>query len=73
MGIKDKNTRNSIRSNNDPKSKTLREIENLTLIDWYIVIKPSIPGSEHIRKDVCRLNSKIAFTTNTQIESSYTR
>ena len=27
---------------------------------------------EQIRKDVCRLNSKLAFTTNTQIESSWT-
>ena len=26
---------------------------------------------EHNRKDVCRLSSKLASTTNTQIESSY--
>ena len=45
MRIQDKNTRNSIRSRNYPKSKTLRELENLTLIDWYIVMKPSVPCS----------------------------
>ena len=27
-------------------------------------------AEEHIRKDVCGLNSKLASTTNTQIESS---
>ena len=27
-------------------------------------------AEEHIRKDVCMLNSKLASTTNTQIESS---
>ena len=71
MGIQDKNTKNSIKSNNYPKRKTMSELENLRLIDWYIVIKPSLPCSgrkEHIRKDVCRLNSKPASTTDTQIE-----
>ena len=43
MGIQDKNTKNSIKSENYPKSKTLRELENL--IDWYIVIKPSVQCS----------------------------
>ena len=27
-------------------------------------------AEEHTRKDVCRLNSKLASTTNTQIDSS---
>ena len=38
-GIEDKNTKNSIKSKNYHKSKRL---ENLPLIDWYIVIKPSV-------------------------------
>ena len=42
MGIKYKNTKNSIKSKNYLKSKTLRELENFTMIDWYIVIKPSV-------------------------------
>ena len=60
-----------IRSKNHPKRKILKE-----LIDWYIVIeldraKCTVQwAEEHIRKDVCRLNSKLASTTNTQIESS---
>ena len=33
--IQDKNMKNY------PKSKTLRELEKLTLIGWHIVIKPS--------------------------------
>ena len=37
--------KNSIKSKNSHTSKTLREFENFTLIDWYIVIKPSVPGS----------------------------
>ena len=45
MGIQDKNTRNSIKSMNYPKSKTLRKLEKLALIDWGIVIKPSEPYS----------------------------
>ena len=28
-------------------------------------------AEEHIRKDVCRLNSKLASTTNTQLKSSW--
>ena len=42
IGIQDKNMKNSIKSKNCPKSKTLREIETL---DWYIVIKPSVSCS----------------------------
>ena len=45
MGIQDKNKKNSIKSKNYHKSKALREFENFTLIDWYIVIKPSVPCS----------------------------
>ena len=36
MGIQDKNTKNSVKSKNYPKSKTLREIKNLTFIDWLV-------------------------------------
>ena len=49
MGIQEKNTKNSIRSKNYPKSKTLRELENLTLTDRHIVIKPSVPCSRRNR------------------------
>ena len=45
MGIRDKNTKNSIISKNYPKSETLKELEKFD-IDWYIVIKPSVPCSE---------------------------
>ena len=34
--IQDKNTKNSIKSKNYFKSKTLSELKNLSLIDWYI-------------------------------------
>ena len=68
-----KNTKNSIKSKNYLKSKTLREPENLD-IDWLVYCykaKCTVPwAEEHIRKDVCRLNSKLASTTNTQIEFS---
>ena len=40
MGIQDKNLENSIKSKNYPKIKTLRELKNLALIDWCIVIMP---------------------------------
>ena len=46
MGIQHKNTRNSMKSKNYPKSSALRELENSTSINWYIVIKPSVPCSE---------------------------
>ena len=39
MRIQDKNMKNSIKSKNCRKSKTLRELETL---DWYIVRKPSV-------------------------------
>ena len=74
MGIQDKNTNNKIKSKNYPANNIL------TFIDWCIVTKPSVPCSgwavsgqwveEHIRKDVYRLNSKVASTTNIQIEFS---
>ena len=72
MGIQDKNTKNSIKSKNYPKSKTLRKLEKSD-IDWYVVIKPSVPRSgwkSTSEKDVCRLSSKLTSTTNAQIESS---
>ena len=72
MGIQDKNTKNSIKSKNYHTSKTLREFENFTLIDWYFYkAKCTVQwAEENIRKDVCKLNSKLAFTTNIQIEFS---
>ena len=73
MGIQDKNTKNNLKSNNYPKSKTLRELKKL-YIDWLVQCykaKCTVQwADENIRKDVCRLNSKLASTTNTQIESS---
>ena len=63
MEIQDKNAKNSIKSKNYAKSKTLRKLEKLTLIDWYIVMKPSVPCSRMkstSEKDVCRLNSKLS-------------
>ena len=46
MGIQNKDIKNSTKSKNYTKSKTLSEIEKLD-IDWlvYIVIKPSVPCS----------------------------
>ena len=49
MEIQDKNTKNSIKSKNYHTSKTLKEFENFKLIDWYIVIKPSVPYSRRKR------------------------
>ena len=76
MGIQDKNTKNSIKSKNFHKSKTLREFEKL-YIDWLVYCYKAMCtvqwAEETIRKDVCRLNSKIATTTNTQIESTKTK
>ena len=73
MGIQDKNTKNSIKSKNYPKSKTLKEFEKL-YIDWLVYCyegKCIVQwAEENIRKDVCRLNSKLDSTTNTQVESS---
>ena len=45
MGIQEKNIKNSIKSKNYPKRKTLREFDIDIDIDWYIVIKPSVPCS----------------------------
>ena len=74
MKIQDKNMRNSIKSKNHLKSKTMRELEKLD-IDWLVYCygaKCTMQwAEEHIRKDVCRLNSKLTSTTNTQLASSY--
>ena len=60
MGIQDKNMKNSIKSKNYPKSKTLREFEKL-YIHWLVYCykaKWTVQWAhENIRKDVCRLNS----------------
>ena len=68
-----KNTKNSIKSKNCQKSRTLREFEKL-YINWLVYCyeaKWTMQwAEENIRKDVCRLNSKLVSTTNTQIESS---
>ena len=73
MGIQDKNTKNSKKSKNYPKSKTMRELEKFD-IDWLVYCnkaKCTVQwAEEQIRKGVCRLNSKLVSTTNTQIESS---
>ena len=46
MGIQDKNTKNSIKSKGIIiQVKHLGSLKNFTLIDWYIVIKPSVPCS----------------------------
>ena len=76
MGIQDKNTNNNKRSKNYPKSKIPREPEKSDT-DWLVYCykaKCTVQWEEeHIRKDVCRLNSKLAYTTNTQIEYSARR
>ena len=73
MGIQDKTTKNCLKSKNYQKSKTLRELKNFD-IDWPVYCykdKCAVRwAEEHIRNDVCRLNSKLASTTNTQIQSS---
>ena len=73
MRIQDKNTKNSIKSKNYPKSKTLRELEKFDIDKLVYCYKAKYNlqwMEEHIRKVVCRLSSKLASTTNTQIESS---
>ena len=45
MGIQDKSTKNNIKSKNCLKRKHCGSSKNFTLIDWYIVIKPSVPCS----------------------------
>ena len=73
MGIQDKNTKNSIKWKNCPKRKTPRELQKFD-IDWLVYCckaKCTVQWEEdHIRKDVCRLNSKLVSTNNTQIEFS---
>ena len=72
MGIQDKNTKNSMKSKNYPKSKTLGKVQRLDIDLLVYYYKPTCTvqwAEEDIRKDVCRLNSKLASTTNTQIES----
>ena len=49
MGIEDKNTKNSIKSKNYPKSKTLRELKKLD-IDWLIY-----NGIPHLRNRFLKL------------------
>ena len=73
MRIQDKNMRNSIRSKNYPESKALRELEKFN-IDWLVYCYKAKRfvqwAEEHIRKDVCKLNSKISLH-NTKIGSSF--
>ena len=68
-----KNTKNNIKSKNYLKRRTLREFEKL-YIDWLVYCyeaKWTMQwAEENIRKDICRLNSKLVSTTNTQIEFS---
>ena len=72
MGIQDRSTKNSIKSKNYLKSKTLRKLEKFNT-DWLVYCykdKCTVQwAEEHIRKDIRRLNSKLVSTTNTQIES----
>ena len=62
MGIQHKNTKNSIKPKNYPKSKALRALNKLD-IDWLVAFykgKCAVQWvDEHISKDVCRLNSNI--------------
>ena len=69
MGIQDKSTKNSIKSKDYPKSKTLRELEKFD-IDCYKAKCTVQWVEEHIGKNRCRLNLKLTSTTNTQIEFS---
>ena len=73
MGIQNKNMKNSIKSKNYLESKTLREVFTFTLIDWYIVGKPSVPCSGRKRiseKMSVDSTKKLASRTNAHIESS---
>ena len=60
MGIQYKKTKNSVKPKNYPKSKTLRVLNKLD-IDWLVALyeaKCTVQwADEHIRKDVCGLNS----------------
>ena len=73
MGIQDKNTKNNIKSKNYPKIKTLRELEEFDinqLVYCYKTKRTVWWAEEHTRRDVCKLNSKLASKTDTQIQSS---
>ena len=78
MGMQDRNTKNSIKSKNYHKSKTLREFEKL-YNDWMVYCYEAKGteqwAEENMRKDVCWLNSNLTSTTNTQlqIDSSLTK
>ena len=65
--IKDKNTKNSIKLKHYRKVKHWGSSKNLTLIDWYIVIMPSVPCSwqkgTSENTSVDSWNSKLAFTS----------
>ena len=64
MGIPDENTKNSIKSKNYRKSKTLRELEKSDvdlLVHCYrakctVQWAEKTGAEEHVKKDVCRLN-----------------
>ena len=61
MAIQNENTKNSIKSKNYHK-KILRELEKLDtdrLVYCYKAKGTVQWAEEHIRKDVCRLNSKL--------------
>ena len=68
-------TKNSMKSKNYLKNRTLRELKKLDIDSLVYCFKVKFTmqwAKEYIRKDVCRLNSKLASTGNTQIESSWT-
>ena len=69
MGIQDKNTKNSIKSKTYPKSKTLIEFKKLD-IDWVAYCYKAKNTVHLAEENICRLNSNLALTTNTQIEAS---
>ena len=72
-GIQDKNIKNSMKLKSKNYHKP-REFEKL-YIDWLVYCykaKCTMQGVEqNIRKDVCRLDSKLTSKTNTQIENFY--
>ena len=63
MWIQDKNMKNTIKSKNYPERKTLGELKNLE-IDWLVYCykaKRTVQwAEEHIKKDICWLNLKLA-------------
>ena len=70
MGIQGSKTKNNIKSKNYSTSKNT-EGARKNDIDWLVFCtkaKYTVQWvEEYIKKDVCRLNSKPAFTTSTQI------